>query len=201
MSDISRLKTALRTGSLSKEARAAADRLPGAAAGARLLDVAWATIDSPVGPLVLAATLRGLVRLAFGEDPEPVAEELAGAISPRILRAPERLDGARRQLDEYFAGRRRRFDLALDWRLSTGFNRRVLRATARIPFGEVATYGQIARSAGNERASRAAGNALGGNPIAIVVPCHRVLRTGGDLGGYGGGLDKKEFLLHLEGAR
>ena len=110
------------------------------------------------------------------------------------------LDPLRRQLDEYFEGRRRKFDLPLDWRLSRGFGRRVLRRTARIPYGEIATYTQVASAAGNARASRAAGNALGANPIPIIVPCHRVVRQTLDLGGYGGGLERKAYLLELEGA-
>ena len=127
-------------------------------------------------------------------------DDLAHRLSPRVLEAPTRLDDVRRQLDEYFAGRRRHFDLTLDWSLTTGFRRRVLRTTARIPYGEVSTYGRVAARAGNGRAARAAGSALGSNPIPIVVPCHRVVRTGGNLGGYGGGLDVKEWLLRLEGA-
>jgi methylated-DNA-[protein]-cysteine S-methyltransferase len=117
-----------------------------------------------------------------------------------VLEAPARLDDVRRELDEYFSGRRTSFDVPLDWSLSSGFTRRVLRATARVPYGEVSTYRAMATRAGNSKAVRAAGNALGANPIPIVVPCHRILRTGGSLGGYGGGLERKEFLLRLEGA-
>ena len=127
-------------------------------------------------------------------------ESLAERISPRLLEAPARLDPVRRELDEYFAGRRREFDLPLDWRLTGGFTRKVLRETARIPFGETRSYMQMAASAGSPRAHRAAGSALGANPIPIVVPCHRVLRSGGGLGGYGGGLEVKRELLRLEGA-
>jgi methylated-DNA-[protein]-cysteine S-methyltransferase len=168
------------------------------AVGEGLLDVAYATVDSPVGSLLVATTRRGLVRIQYAGGDE-VLQELADGISPRLLEAPARLDPVRRQLDEYFEGSRRGFDLPLDWSLTRGFFRRVLRATARIDYGHVRTYTEVATSAGKPRAVRAAGNAVGSNPIPIVVPCHRVIRTGGGLGGYGGGLDRKEFLLRLEG--
>ena len=172
------------------------------AAQENLIDVAYATVDSPVGPLLVAQTKRGLVRIAYPMMPrDNVLLELAEDISPRVLESAARLDSVRRQLDEYFEGRRSRFDLKVDWRLSHGFQRRVLSRTARIPYGEVSTYKTIAAAAGSPRGARAAGNALGANPIPIVVPCHRVLHTGGGLGGYGGGLDRKEFLLNLEGVR
>jgi methylated-DNA-[protein]-cysteine S-methyltransferase len=177
-------------------------RLADAADAAGLVDVACATYDAPVGELLLAATPRGLVKVSFDvEDPDVTLQRLARDVSPRILARPARLDAARRQLDEYFAGERREFGLDLDWRLSSGFRRRVLRATARIPFGGTSTYSSIASAAGSPRAHRAAGTALGANPLPIVVPCHRVLRSGGALGGYGGGLDMKEQLLRLEGVR
>jgi methylated-DNA-[protein]-cysteine S-methyltransferase len=167
-----------------------------------LIDVAYATVDSPVGPLLVAGTKRGLVRVAFGEIPhDQVLVELSEDVSPRVLEAPAQLDQIRRQLGEYFEGRRTSFDVGLDWRLSHGFKRRVLRHTARIPYGEVSTYKTLAIAAGSPRAARAAGNALGANPIPIVVPCHRVLHSGGGIGGYGGGLDRKQFLLKLEGVR
>ncbi|MEA2363422.1 MAG: methylated-DNA-[protein]-cysteine S-methyltransferase [Thermoleophilaceae bacterium] len=171
------------------------------AAAEGLLDVAYATVDSPLGPLVVAATPRGLVRLAYTESggEEEVLEDLAGKLSPRILEDPERLDEVRRELDEYFDGRRDGFDLPIDWSLARGFIGKVLRQTADIPFGETSTYAEVARGAGSARAVRAAGNALGANPIPVVVPCHRVLRTGGALGGYTGGAERKEFLLRLEG--
>jgi methylated-DNA-[protein]-cysteine S-methyltransferase len=173
-----------------------------AAAAAGLLDVAYATLDSPVGTLLLAATDRGLVRLAYlgtdGEHEERVLEQLAGAISPRVLAAARRLDGPRRELDQYFAGARHEFDLRLDWQLTHGFGRRVLQATARIPYGAVSTYKQVASEAGSPRGFRAAGNALGTNPIPIVVPCHRVVHAGGGLGGYTGGLERKRTLLAVE---
>jgi len=177
-------------------------RLIAAADSEGLVDVAYATYDAPVGELLLAATPRGLVKVSFDrEDPDAALERLARDVSPRVLERPARLDAARRELDEYFAGDRREFDLDLDWRLSSGFRRRVLRATARIPFGGTSTYSKVASAAGSPRAHRAAGTALGANPLPIVVPCHRVLRSGGALGGYGGGLDMKEQLLHLEGVR
>jgi methylated-DNA-[protein]-cysteine S-methyltransferase len=128
-----------------------------------------------------------------------VLEDLARRVSPRVLEAPARLDDVRRELDEYFDGRRERFDTPIDWTHLAGFTREVLRATAKIGFGEVSTYAGVARAAGSPRAVRAAGNALGANPMPVIVPCHRVLRTGGALGGYTGGLERKEFLLRLEG--
>lgn len=175
-------------------------RLAAGAEAEGLLEVAYCEIDSPVGPLLASATSRGLVALGL---PSLAVDEqlavLAARVSPRLLEAPARLDPVRRELAEYFEGRRRDFDLDLDWRLTSGFTRKVLRATARIPFGETRSYGQMATSAGSPRAFRAAGSALGSNPIPIVVPCHRVLRTGGALGGYAGGLDVKRRLLELEG--
>jgi methylated-DNA-[protein]-cysteine S-methyltransferase len=168
------------------------------AAAEGLLDVAYATVDSPLGELLVAATPRGLVRLSYGAEGE-VLEDLAGRLSPRILEAPARLDEVRRELDEYFDGRRSEFDLPIDWSLTRGFTGKVLRATARIDFGKTSTYAEVAGRAGSPRAVRAAGNALGANPIPVVVPCHRVLRTGGALGGYTGGVERKEFLLRLEG--
>ncbi|HWD85534.1 MAG TPA: methylated-DNA--[protein]-cysteine S-methyltransferase [Solirubrobacteraceae bacterium] len=174
-----------------------------AAAEAGLLDVAYTVEDSPVGRLLLAVTRRGLVRIAYlggGQRADQVLEDLADHISPRVLAAPARLDEARRELEEFFAGRRQRFGLALDWRLvRPGFGRRVLQATSRIPFGSVSSYKLVAGEAGSPRAYRAAGTALSGNPIPIVVPCHRVLHSDGGLGGYTGGLDRKTALLCLEG--
>ncbi len=171
-----------------------------AAAAAGLLDVAYATLDSPLGTLLVAATPRGLVRIAYldHDEEESVLRQLATKISPRVLAAPRRLDLPRRELDQYFAGGRREFDLPLDWRLTHGFGRRVLRATARIPYGDVSSYQQVAAAAGSPRGSRAAGNALGSNPMPIVVPCHRVLHAGGGLGGYTGGVDRKRRLLAVE---
>jgi len=171
------------------------------AADEGILDVAYGTYDSPLGPLTVMVTRRGLVRVSYpGEGLADQLDELAERVSPRILEATERTDAVRRQLDEYFEGERRMFEVPIDWRLVRGFARGVLRATARIPFGSVSSYGEVAADAGSPKAYRAAGNALGSNPIPIVVPCHRVLHAGGGLGGYTGGLDRKRFLLRLEGA-
>jgi methylated-DNA-[protein]-cysteine S-methyltransferase len=165
-----------------------------------LLDVAYGTYESPLGPLTVFVTPRGLVRLSYpGEPIDSQLDELAALISPRIMAAPERTDEVRRQLDGYFGGTRRDFELPIDWRLLRGFRGQVLKATARIPFGSVSSYREIATRAGSANAYRAAGNALGSNPVPIVVPCHRVLHAGGGLGGYTGGLERKRFLLELEG--
>ncbi len=167
-----------------------------------LLDVAYTEEDSPIGRLTLAATPRGLVRIAFGdEDEDEVLQDLAERLSPRVLRAPRRLDLARRELEEYFDGRRTTFDLALDRSLSTGFRRAAQEAMSEIPYGQVATYRDIAAAAGNPRATRAAGSACATNPLPLVVPCHRVLAAGGRIGGYSGGLEVKHFLLRLEGVQ
>lgn len=181
------------------------DRLVARAADEGLLDVAYARVDSPLGSLIAARTPRGLVRIAyeqFNGGEEAVVGDLAARLSPRVLEAPARLDDVRRELDEYFAGRRATFDLPIDFGLvRTDFGRRVLEATARIPFGETSTYAGVAGGAGNAAAVRAAGTALGRNPVPIIVPCHRVLRTGGALGGYTGGVEKKKVLLALESGR
>jgi methylated-DNA-[protein]-cysteine S-methyltransferase len=164
-----------------------------------LVDVAWAVEDTPIGPLTLAATTSGVVKIAFGADESALAE-LAATVSPRLVRLPRRLDGLRRELDEYFAGRRRDFDVGLDRSLSHGYRLAVLEELSRVPFGETVTYKDLAQRTGHPKASRAVGTAMATNPIPIVVPCHRVLRTGGALGGYGGGLDTKAWLLRHEGA-
>jgi methylated-DNA-[protein]-cysteine S-methyltransferase len=183
------------------DAAAAARRFAEAAAAEGAADVAYVVEPSPVGDLFLAATRRGLLEIGYrGEELDAYLDELAQRVSPRVLEAPGRLDDVRRQLEDYFAGRRQEFDLPLDWSLNRkGFGERVLRATARIPFGQTVTYRDVATDAGNAAAVRAAGNAVGSNRMPIVVPCHRVLRTGGALGGYGGGLERKRFLLELEG--
>lgn len=166
-----------------------------------LVDVAYGTVDSPLGDLLVASTERGLVRLAYPDEGiDPVLKEMAEEISPRIMESPRATDPIRRQLDEYFEGRRNHFEFQIDWSLTKGFGRRVLQATASIPFGSVDTYKGVAERVGSPRSARAVGNALGSNPIPVVVPCHRVVRTGGNLGGYTGGLAKKVFLLELEGA-
>ena len=203
---MSSLETALRRGSrasVSEPAEAAARRFADSAAASGAADVTYAIEASPLGELFVAVTPRGLVEIAFEpiDDLDPFLRRLAERVSPRILEAPGRLDEVRRQLDEYFAGRRREFELPLDWSLTKqGFGKRVLESTARIPYGAVSSYREVATKAGSPRAVRAAGNALGANPIPIVVPCHRVLRTGGALGGYGGGPERKRQLLELEGA-
>jgi methylated-DNA-[protein]-cysteine S-methyltransferase len=172
-----------------------------------LIDVAYAEVDSPFGKLLIARTDRGVVRLKLpgGRDglisPDETLEDLAANISPRVLEAPGRLDEERRELDEYFEGRRQDFDVPVDWSLtSPGFRSRALHAVARIPYGKTKTYAQIAKSAGNERAFRAAGTACGHNPIPLIVPCHRVVQSGGGIGNYGGGPEMKEALLELEDA-
>ena len=178
----------------------AIDRFRARAAEQGLLDVAYTTADSPFGPLLLATTPRGLVRVGLpNQDADLLLADLSTRVSPRVLEAPAELDAARRELDLYFEGKLDRFGLPLDWRLSDGFRRRVLRAIDRIPYGQTRTYTEMAKRAGNERAVRAAGSACGSNPIPVVVPCHRVLRTSGALGGYGGGLPMKQELLRLEG--
>jgi methylated-DNA-[protein]-cysteine S-methyltransferase len=180
--------------------KTALQRLTERADAEGLLDIAYANVDSPFGPLLLAATPRGLVRVNLpAYDPEETLEELAAKVSPRVLEAPAKLDDARRELDLYFEGKLTDFDLPIDWQLTGGFRGKVQRAINRIPYGQTRTYTEMARSAGNERAVRAAGTACGSNPIPIFVPCHRVLRSGGGLGGYGGGLSMKEALLKLEG--
>lgn len=182
------------------DVEALSGRIAVAAEAAGTLDLAYCELDSPVGPLLAVASADGLLKLGFPNRPvDEQLEWLAAAVSPRLLEAPARLDPVRRELDQYFAGERRGFDLRLDWRLTTGFVNRVLRETARIPFGQTRSYAEMATAAGSPRAFRAAGSALGANPIPIVVPCHRVLRSGGALGGYGGGLDVKRRLLTLEG--
>jgi methylated-DNA-[protein]-cysteine S-methyltransferase len=191
------LRAALQGGHAATEPPSIVD----AAATAGLLDVAYARLDSPVGTLVLASTPQGLARLAYVDEgqEDAVMNDIAARLSPRMLSAPRRLDEPRRELDEYFAGRRRAFELRLDLRLLSDFTRRVLDATAEIPYGEVATYKEVAAAAGSPRGSRAAGNALGSNPLPIVLPCHRVLHSGGGLGGYTGGLARKRVLLAIEG--
>jgi len=181
------------------ELAALRQRLAAAASDAGLLDLAYRTVDSPVGSLLVAATEVGVVRVAFAaEGHDTVLQTLSNRISSRILRAPARLDRVARQLDDYFAGRRRAFDLTLDWRLSTGFRGTVLRHLPEIGYGRTATYAAVALLAGNPKAVRAVGSACATNPLPIVVPCHRVVRTDGGLGGYLGGLEAKRALLTLE---
>lgn len=176
---------------LDRRFREAADR-------AGLLDVAYDVAESPLGDLLVAATEHGLCGVGFELDRE--LEWLARTFGVRVLRLPRRLDPVRRQLDEYFAGRRRSFELETDLSPVPGFQRLVLRELARVPFGEVTTYGELAARIGKPRAARAVGGALHRNPVPIVLPCHRVIGSTGSLVGYGGGLERKEALLRLEGA-
>ncbi|WP_214408984.1 methylated-DNA--[protein]-cysteine S-methyltransferase [Sphaerisporangium fuscum] len=176
-------------------------RLAAAADKAGILDVAYRTIDTPVGPLLLAATEQGLVRVAYArEGHDKVLEQLAEGVSPRVLRAPGRLDDAAREIDEYFAGRRRLFDLPLDLRLARGFRRAVLSCLNDIGYGSTASYATVAAAAGSPKAVRAVGTACATNPLPVVVPCHRVVRSDGTIGQYVGGIDAKKTLLGLEAA-
>lgn len=185
------------------EAAALAARTAARAAAAQIAQIAYACVDSPIGTLVVVATPRGLARIGYEPQDgglDSILDEVALRLSPAIVEAPARLDGIRRELDEYFDGRRRQFAIALDWALTApGFRRRVLQECAQIPFGATSTYKQMAIAAGSPRAFRAAGGALGSNPIPIVVPCHRVLASSGGLGGYTGGLERKRALLSIEG--
>jgi methylated-DNA-[protein]-cysteine S-methyltransferase len=166
-----------------------------------ILDVAYRTLETPVGTLLLAATDQGLVKVAYAvQDHDAVLRQLAEHISPRILNAPARLDEPSRQIEEYFAGRRTRFDLPLDWRLSKGFRREVLRHLGEIGYGRTESYAQVAAASGSPRAVRAVGTACATNPLPLVVPCHRVVRSDGGVGGYAGGPEAKHTLLTLEAA-
>ena len=175
------------------------DKLVAAADAEGILDVAYRSIDTPVGPLLLAATDQGLVRVAYaGEDHDSVLTTLAQSISPRVLNAPARLDAAAREIDEYFTGRRVSFDMPLDLRLSRGFRREVLAQLLEIGYGKTATYAWVAAAAGSPKAVRAAGSACAANPIPVVIPCHRVVRSDGTIGRYAGGSEIKKALLALE---
>lgn len=175
------------------------DRLGAAAERDGLLDIAYRTVATPVGSLLLAATDRGLVRVAFeSEDFDGVLQTLADRVSPNILRAPARLDAVAAQLDDYFAGRCRSFDVPLDFRLSSGFRQTVQQYLPHIAYGHTQSYKQVAESVGNPGAVRAVGTACATNPLPVVVPCHRVLRSDGSLGGYLGGVAAKTTLLRLE---
>lgn len=183
------------------EITALRDRFAAMADREGILDVAYTAVDTPIGSLLLAATERGLVRVAFeSEGQEQVLSELAARISPRIVRAPSRLDEAARQIAEYFDKERTRFDLELDFALSTGFREKVQRQLGRIGYGQTESYKDVARLVGNPQAVRAVGSACATNPLPVVIPCHRVLRADGGLGGYSGGLAAKTALLSLEGA-
>lgn len=177
------------------------DRLAAAAQREGLLDIAYRIVDSPVGPLLLAATEQGLVRVAYArEDHDTVLQHLADAVSPRVLQAPARLDPAARELDEYFARTRRSFDLPLDWRLAAGFRSTVLHHLPEIDYGQTASYATVAALAGSPKAVRAVGTACAKNPLPVVIPCHRVVRSDGAMGGYLGGAEAKRLLLDLEAA-
>ncbi len=195
MNDVERALTNL--GDLTVPATAAAERFVGAAG--KLVDIAYTTMDSPIGVLLLAASPAGLLRIGFDNE-TAVLTDLADRVSPRILEFPDRLAGVKIELREYFAGHRDHFNLPLDWTLIGGFRRHILEVTARIPYGSVSTYQDVAGQAGRPKGARAAGQALGGNPIPVIIPCHRVLRSGGGLGGYAGGTDRKAYLLRLEGS-
>jgi methylated-DNA-[protein]-cysteine S-methyltransferase len=200
------LEQALRGGADTGDLDRAMRGLLARAEGDGLIDVAYASVDSPYGKLLLARTDRGVVKLALPShrgdvvSDDEVLEELAAKVSPRVLEAPARLDEARRQLDAYFEGRLHRFEVPVDWRLSRGFTNRALHAVARIPYGKTRSYAEIAKAAGNERAFRAAGTACGHNPVPLIVPCHRVIQSGGGIGNYGGGPEMKRSLLAQEGA-
>jgi methylated-DNA-[protein]-cysteine S-methyltransferase len=170
-----------------------------AASGAGLLDVAYDVAESPLGPLFVAATERGLCRIAYDAEPEAEEERLARSFGARVLRVPWALDEARRELDDYFEGRRHAFDLPVDLAPVGEFHRDVLARLARVPYGSVTTYGALAAQAGRPRAARAVGTAMNRNPVPIVLPCHRVVGANGSLVGYGGGIERKVTLLRLEG--
>lgn len=184
-----------------EEAAGAAARLVDRADSEGLVEVSYGTVDTPLGTMLLAGTDRGLVRVGLPRETfDDILADLSARVSPRVLELPRRVDDARRELDEYFAGGRRDFDLPLDRRLITGsFRCNVLEAISKVPYGEAITYGEVAARAGSPRAQRAAGNALGSNPIPVVIPCHRVVRAGGAVGGYGGGPEMKRYLLRHEG--
>ena len=165
-----------------------------------LVDLGFDIVESPIGPLLVAASDRGLASISFDPEPEEQLERLARIAGPCVLRSPRIVAGAARELDEYFAGRRRSFDLALDLRALLPFTVSVLRELARVPYGETTTYGALASRVGNRRAARAVGTVMNRNRIPIVLPCHRVVGAGGDLVGYAGGLELKTKLLRLEGA-
>jgi methylated-DNA-[protein]-cysteine S-methyltransferase len=175
-------------------------RFRDAAAAEGLLDVAYELHDTPVGRLLIAVTDHGVCEIHYDADPEAEAERLARVFGTRVLRSARPTDETRRQLDEYFAGRRREFDLEVDLRPAREFGRTVLEELARVPYGEVTTYGTLAAKAGRPRAARAVGTVMNRNPVPIVLPCHRVVGSTGSLVGYAGGLDRKRTLLRLEGA-
>lgn len=171
-----------------------------AAARAGLLDAGYDVVESPIGPLLVAASELGILRISFDADPDQELDRLARTAGRKVLRAPHAVDPVRRELDEYFARRREAFDLSLDLRGTTPFTAQVLHELARVPYGHTATYGELAARVGRPRAARAVGMVMNHNPIPIVLPCHRIIGADGSLVGYGGGLDRKVHLLRLEGA-
>ena len=201
------LRAAIGDAGAGLDMESAKDALLARAESEGLVDVAYGTVDSPFGEMLVVGTERGILRVAFPHrkgtgtrEWEALLDEIADVVSPRVLEAPERLDDVRRQLDDYFEGRRREFDLPLDWRLTKGFQGKAIHQIARIPYGKTISYGELAARAGNPRAFRAAGTACGANPLPPIVPCHRVLPAGGGVGNYGGGPEMKRALLELEGA-
>jgi methylated-DNA-[protein]-cysteine S-methyltransferase len=175
-------------------------RFRDAAAALGLVDLGFDVVETPIGELVVAASEQGLAAISFDTDPESQLERLARIAGPRVLRSPRSVDSVRRELDEYFEGRRHAFDLPLDLRALPSFTVEVLRELARVPYGETTTYGALAARVGRPRAARAVGTVMNRNRIPIVLPCHRVVGSTGDLVGYAGGLDRKLTLLRLEGA-
>jgi methylated-DNA-[protein]-cysteine S-methyltransferase len=200
------LEQALRNSAVGGDLDRAVERVLAEADRDGLIDVAYASVDSPFGELLIAATDRGVVKLALPSHggvhltEEEILEQLAERVSPRVLKSPKRLDPVRRELDQYFEGKLRDFESPVDWRLSHGFTDKVLHAVARIPYGETRSYGEVAKRAGNPRAFRAAGTACGANPVPLIVPCHRVVQSSGKPGNYGGGPEMKRSLLELEGS-
>jgi methylated-DNA-[protein]-cysteine S-methyltransferase len=201
------LRVAIGDAGAGVDMESAKDALLARAESEGLVDVAYGTVDSPFGEMLVVGTERGILRVALPHrkgtgtrEWEALLDEIADVVSPRVLEAPERLDDVRRQLDDYFEGRRREFDLPLDWRLTKGFQGKAIHQIARIPYGKTISYGELAARAGNPRAFRAAGTACGANPLPPIVPCHRVLPAGGGVGNYGGGPEMKRALLELEGA-
>jgi methylated-DNA-[protein]-cysteine S-methyltransferase len=195
------LKQALRAATSEQALASANAKLVERAEREGLVEVAYGSVDSPYGDLFLAMTEAGVVKLGLPRlGTDGLLEELSEAISPRLLAAPKRLDGARRELDAYFEGTLTRFETPVDWRLSRGFTDKVLHVVARIPYGSTLSYGEVAERAGNPRAFRAAGTACGANPVPLIVPCHRVVQAGGKPGNYGGGPEMKLGLLEMEGA-
>jgi methylated-DNA-[protein]-cysteine S-methyltransferase len=199
MTDQSTVESLLRAGPSYRDDEDRYRRFVAAAEAEGILDVGYRTLDSPIGQLLVAATEQGLVRVAFAsEDHDEVLRRLAELVSPRVLRAPGRLADVARELDEYFDGRRRTFDLPVDLRLAHGFRQRVLAHLPEIGYGRTASYATVAASAGSPNAVRAVGTACALNPVPLVIPCHRVVRSDGSLGGYAGGPDIKRTLLELE---